>query len=133
MGKMERVSLIQDNGKITSYENVPTRANLKSNIINLDLSQYKHHRLHRTKSKSDLMTTSTSSVDLDSTRKSELSGITVERGDKFLGAMIHMLNQESTDNYDPLERDRNNAIKSRINEILGTDSDHDSISYLSSL
>ena len=41
-GAMECVTLVEETGKVTSYDAVNLNANLKSGIFHLNLSQYKH-------------------------------------------------------------------------------------------
>ncbi len=128
---MERVTFIQDNGKITSYDQVPVYANTKLHIFNYDLTKYKHNRLHRNKSRNDLMNASASSMDDSSSKYASQAGVKVERAHELLGTLHYMNTKELVyGSMDSLERDRNLAVRMRISELVGT---VDSYNYLSSL
>ena len=128
IGHMERVTFVQDNGKITSYDKVPVHGNAKDHIFYFDLSKYSSNtKLHKTKSKTDIMNASSSSID----ELSKQTGVQVERADELLASLNFLEHQERfNSDFDCLDRDRFYAIRSRISELVGTP---DPISYLSNL
>ncbi len=125
---MEQVTFIQDNGKITTYDQVPVHANTKLHIFDFDLSKYKQNR---NKSRSDLMNASTSSMDDSSLKYSKQTGVKIERANDLLSTLNYINTQEFVHgSLDALEKDRNREVRMRISELVGT---NDSYNYLSNL
>ena len=115
LGQMERVTFIQDDGKLTSYDAVPVHANTKTHLFHFDLYKYKNPSLSRTKSKSE---------------SSNQSGIHVERADQLLKKLNYINQRESSLVEGSKEFLDLKNLKMHIQELVGTP---DAFNYLSNL
>ena len=115
LGQMDRVTFIQDDGKLTSYDAVPVHANTKLHLFHFDLYKYKNPSLSRTKAKPE---------------SSNQSGMHVERADQLLKKLNYINQQEPGLVEGSKEFSDLNNLKMRIHELVGT---LDAFNYLSNL
>jgi hypothetical protein len=139
LGHMERVTFIQDNGDIISYDSIPVHANYKSHIFHFDLSKYKNHRLllrNKNKNSSALTsseTTNANAKNFDSS-KIQSNSVKLDRAKNLLNKLDFINKENNTSstnlNEENCEIRDLNQMKLQINQLVGS---QDAYAYLSGL
>lgn len=121
-GNIERVTFIEDNGQLTSYDSVKLNANLKYGFFHINLSQYKNNQTKKRRiSKSKIAEEPKRS---SSAEQLPQKGVKINRAEDLLEKLVRINNSDilttvSSENLNMFNR--NNFIRNEIYELVGSD------------
>jgi hypothetical protein len=121
-GNIERVTFIEDNGQLTSYDSVKLNANLKYGYFHINLSQYKNNQTKKRRiSKSKIAEEPKRS---SSAEQLPQKGVKINRAEDLLEKLVRINNCDilttvSSENLNMFNR--NNFIRNEIYELVGSD------------